>query len=122
MHCPKCASTRIIKNGSIHNKKKKYQCNTCKKQFVEQPANKIIDDNTKKMIDKLLLERIPLAGIVRVTGVSDTWLQKYVNAKYKVVPRQINVTVKAKGRLTIECDEEWSYVGSQCNYLLKQVA
>ena len=67
------------------------------------------------MIDKLLLERIPLAGIARVTGVSDTWLQKRVNAKYKAVPRQINVTVKAKGRLTIECDEEWSYVGNKKN-------
>jgi len=68
-----------------------------------------------KIIDKLLLERISLAGIARTTEVSDTWLQKYVNAKYKAVPRQINMTVKTKGRLTMECDEEWSYVRNKKN-------
>jgi len=115
MFCPKCDSRRIIKNGSIHNKKKKYQCNTCRKQFLEHPENKIIKDDTKEIIDKLLLERISLAGIARVTGVSDTWLQKYANAKYKGVLSQINVTAKAKGRLTMECDEEWSYVGNKGN-------
>ena len=113
MLCPKCGSTKIIKNGSIHNKKKKYQCNTCRKQFVEYPENKIISENTRKLVDRLLLERIALAGIARAAEVSETWLQKYVNSKYKAVPRQIKVTVKAKGRLTIECDEEWSYVGNK---------
>ena len=115
MFCPKCGSTRIIKNGSIHNKKKKYQCNTCRRQFVEHPENKIIDDKTIKLINKLLLERISMEGIVRVTGVSDTWLQNFVNAKFKAVSRQIEVTTKPKGRLTIECDEEWSYVGNKEN-------
>jgi len=113
MFCSKCGSTHIIKNGSIHNKKQKYQCNTCRRQFVEHPENKIIDEKTKELINKLLLERIPLAGIVRATGVSDTWLQAFVNSKFKAVPRQIKVTIKAKGRLTIECDEECSYVGNK---------
>ena len=115
MLCPKCCSTKIIKNGSIHNKKKKYQCNTCRKQFVEYPENKIISENTRKLVDRLLLERIALAGIARAAEVSETWLQKYVNSGYKAIPRQINVTPKPKGRLTMECDEEWSYVGNKKN-------
>ena len=115
MFCRKCGSTRIIKNGSIHNKKQKYQCNTCRKQFVEHPENKIIDDRTIKLVNRLLLEKIPLAGIARSAEVSETWLQKFVNSKFKAVPRQIKVTVKPKGRLTIECDEEWSYVGNKGN-------
>ncbi|KJU86076.1 Insertion element protein [Candidatus Magnetobacterium bavaricum] len=31
------------------------------------------------LIDLLLLERMALAAIVRVTGVSERWLQDYVN-------------------------------------------
>ena len=36
---------------------------------------KIIDQATRDLIDKLLLEKIPLAGIARVVGVSEPWLQ-----------------------------------------------
>ena len=115
MLCPRCGYRHIIKNGSIHNKKQKYQCNTCRMQFVEHPENKIIDDYTKKLINKLLLERISLAGITRVVDVSETWLQNFVKSKFKEVSREIKVTVKSKGRLTIECDEEWSYVGNKEN-------
>ena len=115
MICPKCGSTKVIKNGSIHNKKQKYQCNDCGRQFVENPQNKIITDETKNLIDKLLLEKIPLAGIARVTDVSEDWLQDYVNQKYAHVPRFVTVMDKPKGRLTIECDELWSFVGNKDN-------
>ncbi|BCU12608.1 hypothetical protein MAN88_31720 [Microcystis aeruginosa] len=53
------------------------------------PTNKTVSDETKQLIDKLLLERISLRGIARVTGVSWSWLQNYVNNKLAAVPRQI---------------------------------
>ena len=74
------------------------------------PTNKTVSDETKQLIDKLLLERISLRGIARVTGVSWSWLQKYVNNKFSQVPRQVKVTDKHKGKLIIECDELWSFV------------
>ena len=113
MICPRCGSEHVKKNGSIHNKKQKYQCNTCGRQFVEDPQNKIIGDETKNLIDKLLLEKLPLAGIARVAGVSEPWLQEYVNEKYAAVPREVEVINKPKGRLTIQCDEMWSFVGNK---------
>jgi hypothetical protein len=66
------------------------------------------------LIDKLLLEKIPLAGIVRVVGVSEPWLQSYVNGKYEDEPQQFKVPVK-KRALTIQCDEMWSFVGNKGN-------
>ena len=95
--CPACDSTHIVKNGKIHNGKQNYKCRTCGRQFVQDPQNKIIDLATKTLIDKLLLEKIPLAGIARVTGVSEPWLQHYVNEKYQAVPQQVNVRVKKRG-------------------------
>ena len=79
---------------------------------MKDPQNKIIDQATKTLIDKLLLEKIPLAGIARVVGVSEPWLQSYVNAKYEAVPQQVEVTVK-KRRLMIQGDELWSFVGNK---------
>ncbi|GAP96685.1 hypothetical protein NIES2104_32280 [Leptolyngbya sp. NIES-2104] len=54
---------------------------------MQDPQNKIINEATKTLIDKLLLEKIPLAGIARVVGVSEPWLQNSVNEKYQNLPR-----------------------------------
>jgi len=45
-----------------------------------------------------------VSGIARVTGVSWSWLQNYVNNKYRQVSCQVRVTEKSKGKLVIECD------------------
>ena len=95
MICPNCHSLNIIKNGSIHSGKPKFSCKDCGRQFVENPQNRIPQDK-KDLIDKLLLERIPLAGIARVVGVSELWLQGYVNRKYQEVPRQVDVKKKPR--------------------------
>ena len=49
----------------------------------------------KELIDKMLLERISLAGIARVVGVSERWLQNYVNGKYKSAPQEVEVVKKS---------------------------
>ena len=95
--CPTCASHNIVKNGKIHNGKQNHKCNDCGRQFVKDPQNKMIDDKTKALIDKLLLEKLPLAGIARVVEVSEPWLQQYVNAKYAQVPRQVSISRVKKG-------------------------
>ena len=114
MICPRCHSINVIKNGSIHNGKPKFSCKDCDRQFVENPENRIPQDK-KDLIDKLLLERISLAGIARVVGVSERWLQDYVNRKYQEVPQQVDVKKKPKGQLAIQCDELWSFVGNKNN-------
>ncbi|MFM2312423.1 MAG: hypothetical protein RLZZ04_1699 [Cyanobacteriota bacterium] len=57
---------------------------------------KIISQETKNLIDKLLLEKIPLAGVARITEVSEPWRQTYVNAKYKSIPQQVEIRTKKK--------------------------
>jgi IS1 family transposase/transposase-like protein len=114
-NCPKCGSKDVVKNGFIHNGNQNHKCKACGRQFVEAPRQKLISEETKALIDKLLLEKIPLAGIARVCNVSETWLQDYVNRKYEVIPQQVNVSAKKKGRLTIQCDEMWSFVGNKGN-------
>ena len=97
LQCPSCGSTQIVKNGRIHNGKQNHKCHDCGRQFVAHRRQKIISPETKQLINKLLLEQIPLAGIARVCDVSEPWLQKYVNDKYASVPRTVNVSSKNKG-------------------------
>ncbi len=94
MNCPECDSQNIIKNGSIHNGKPKCLCKACGRQFVENPTKKIISQETWDLVDKLLLEKIPIAGISRVTGISEPWLQKYINNKYENIEQKVNVVKK----------------------------
>ena len=58
--CPSCDSYHTIKNGSAHNGKLKNQCKNCGRQFVINPSQKIVSEETKQLIDRLLLERISL--------------------------------------------------------------
>ncbi len=97
LYCPDCTSGQTVKNGRIHNGKQNHKCKDCGRQFVEDPQNKIISRETKGLIDKLLLEKLPLAGIARVADVSEPWLQDYVNQKYAAVPKQVQSTPKKRG-------------------------
>jgi len=97
LNCRKCTSAHTVKNGRIHNGKQRYRCQECGRQFVEQPSKKVIGSQTRELIDRLLLERISLAGIARSVQVSETWLQQYVNEKYAGVQRKVEVTPKKRG-------------------------
>ena len=95
--CPNCSSSGTIKNGRIHNGKQRFVCRECGRQFVEQRQKKVIECATRELIDRLLLERISLAGIARAVQVPQQWLQTYVNQKYAAVPRQVYVSAKKRG-------------------------
>ena len=94
MHCPNCYSKEIVKNGSNAVGTPKFLCKTCRRQFVENPIQSRVTDEEKALIDRLLLERISLAGIARVVGVSERWLQHYVNEKYNSIPMEVKVMAK----------------------------
>ena len=94
LQCPECNSKNIIKNGSIHNKKPKFKCKDCGRQFIEKPTKKTISKQTWELVDKLLLEKIPIAGISRVTGISQPWLQQYINKKLENTPQKIEIVKK----------------------------
>jgi IS1 family transposase len=104
-----------MKNGTTRRGKQNYKCRDCGRQFVENPQWKRREPGSNAMIDRLLLEKIPLAGIARVLKLSESWLQSYVNQRYDTVPRQVQVLPKRKGALTVQMDELWSFVDDKGN-------
>lgn len=150
LRCPECESERVVKNGHIHNGKQNHLCRECHRQFVLEPAKGVIPQHTTDLIKRLLLERLSLRAIARVSGVSLSYLQAFVNELYRKQPHLIPPlddsdtsssadtqppappasddspapTSSASGeanapevpagkRLTLECDELWSFVTSK---------
>ncbi|WP_456297634.1 IS1 family transposase [Dactylococcopsis salina] len=115
MNCPKCHSSKFVKNGHTHYGKQRFRCQHCGRQFVNNPSRQPISQDKRDLIDKLLKERLALAAIARVAEVSERWLQDYVNQKYYLTPKEAKITEKKRGRLILEIDEMWSFVGSKRN-------
>ena len=117
--CPSCTSTLVKKNGHIHNGKQKYQCLACKRQFVLDPTQKIVDEHTKSLVRKALLERVSLEGVCRIFGISMPWLLEFMNDLIAELPEHLNAEVVSENDeievVLLEADELWSYVGSKDN-------
>ena len=112
LRCPQCGVSHIKRNGYTHYGKQNYRCKDCDRQFVENSQR--IGEEMKDLIKVLLLERLSLRGICRVTGVSLTWLHDFIAEVYAESPDDLNVKVcQACGvvqllRLEAEADEMWS--------------
>ena len=94
LQCPSCGSNDINKNGTARHDNQNYKCGDCGRQFVENPKWRRLSDDTKAVIQRMLLEKILLAGIARNLHVSETWLQQYVNGYYATVSQQVQVEPK----------------------------
>ena len=85
-----------MRNGLTRHGKQNHKCRDCHRQFTLEPKNKPISEETKALIDKLMLERLSLRAIVRITGVSLTWLQSYINGKLRSIPRKLDISIKKR--------------------------
>lgn len=117
--CPSCSSNLIKKNGHIHNGKQNHRCLSCGKQFVFESQQKVIDEPTKQLIRRTLLERISLEGVGRVFDVSMSWLLEFIDSLIHELPEDLNAEVVSEDDelevVVLEADELWSYVGSKAN-------
>lgn len=113
--CPSCESQQISRNGQTRHGKQNYKCLACGRQFVLDPVWKAITPEQYDLIERLLQERVSLAGIARVLQISEDTVQRYVNAQAEVVVQQVEVSAKPKKRLTVQMDELWSFVDDKGN-------
>jgi len=116
--CPKCNSTSIKKNGHIHNGKQNHRCLSCGRQFVSDPQQKTISNETKSRVRQALLERVSLEGICRIFEVSMPWLLKFMNKIIQDLPDNLNANIIGNEEFEVavlQLDEQWSYVGKKKN-------
>jgi hypothetical protein len=57
-------SQQFKKNGHIHNGKQNHQCKKCGRQFVLHAENRVIVEEQRTLVERLLCEKISLHGIL----------------------------------------------------------
>jgi IS1 family transposase len=119
--CPECGSGRFKKNGHIHNGKQNHRCNGCGRQFVGGATKRMIAEEDRLLVERLLCEKISLHGICRTIGVSIRWLMDFMVTCFTAVPEHLHVLPVASshevllGCLEGEADELWSFVRKKAN-------
>jgi insertion element IS1 protein InsB len=119
--CPACGAQHFKKNGHIHTGKQNYRCKNCGRQFVVHPENRLIDEDRRTLVTRLLCEKISLHGICRVVGVSIRWLMDVMGACFDTAPEHIHVQHPDRPydvimrRVEGEADEMYSFVQQKAN-------
>jgi insertion element IS1 protein InsB len=119
--CPRCQSPKYKKNGHIHNGKQNHQCHDCGRQFVDCFEQYLISEDTRALIERLLVERISLRGICRTVGVTLKWLVGFLVPCVEALPDHLNVEPVSRTqdvviqRLEVEADEMQSFVKKKEN-------
>jgi insertion element IS1 protein InsB len=119
LSCPRCGVSHTKKNGHTHYRKQNYRCLKCGRQFVSDSQR--VGDDKRALVTRLLLERVSLRGICRVTGLSLTWLLQFIAALSERLPDDLSVAPTPpqrrlnRLRLETEVDELWSFVGCRAD-------
>ena len=119
--CPSCESERFKKNGHIHNGKQNHQCKDCGRQFVLQPDNRVIDEDQRDLVERLLREKLSLQGICRAVGVSIRWLMDFMVKCFEATPDHLYAQLPRRPgdviirRFEAEADEMHSFVKKKAN-------
>jgi insertion element IS1 protein InsB len=93
----------------------------CGRQFVECFEQSLISDDTRALIERLLVERISLRGICRAVGVGLKWLLGFLVHCVEALPDHLNVRPITSHqdvmiqRLEVEADEMSSFVKKKGN-------
>src|ERR1051325_1084569 len=99
--CPQCGSRWYKRNGHIHTGKQNHRCKGCGRAFVLTPENSVITEEQRRLIERLLLERISLRGICRAVGVGLQWLLQFMSEQFQAAPDALPVRGSGKAPLVI---------------------
>jgi insertion element IS1 protein InsB len=119
--CPQCQSPKYKKNGHIHNGKQNHHCHDCGRQSVDCFEQYLIPEDTRALIERLLVERISLRGICRAVGVTLKWLLGFLVRCIAALPDHLHVQLTGwtqdimVQRLEVEADEMASFVHKKAN-------
>jgi insertion element IS1 protein InsB len=119
--CPRCQSPKYKKNGHIHNGKQNHLRHDCGRQFVDCFEQYLVSDDTRALIERLLLERLSLRGMCRAVGVGLKWLLEFIVTCFEALLDHLNVQPITNNadvtiqRLEVEADEMASFVQKKAN-------
>lgn len=109
--CPHCSSFNLKKNGKTKNKKQKYWCKNCRKQFITDYTYQGCRSLIRSLIVPMTLNNSGIRDISRVLRISVNMVLRQIRQAALKLP-SLKAPTKAQ---TVELDEFWSFVGSKSN-------
>ena len=119
--CPRCTSPKFKKNGHISSGKQNHQCCDCGRPFVQCFKPYLLAEDTRALIERLLVERLSLRGICRSVGVKLKWLLGCLMQCVEALPDHLHVqpitwySNVIMRRLEVEADAMASFVQKKAN-------
>src|SRR5687768_10791298 len=110
--CPKCGSTKLVKNGHDYKGAQKYACKACG-SYGTLLAKKGHGQSVQQQVKRAVLERVSLRGISRIFAISRPTLMRWIEAWATTLPPLTTTLVEAELNDELELDEVWSFVGKK---------
>src|SRR5262245_21595765 len=107
--CPRCASASVVKNGKTAQRKQRYLCKDCRRQFIRDYTNLGCVGAVRDLVVPLTINGAGIRDIERVLFLSTntilkTLLEAATLADDPAYPRRVH---------DLEMDEFWSFVGAK---------
>lgn len=109
--CPVCSSLNIKKNGINKQRKQRYQCRGCKKQFILKYKYRAYLKYIRELVVPMCLNGSGIRDISRVLLISPTTVIKILKEQADHLPPS-----KLPNRVAdVEINEMWSFVEKKKN-------
>ncbi len=109
--CPACSSLNIKKNGINKQRKQRYRCKGCGRQFILKYRYRAYLKHLRELIVPMCLNGSGIRDISRVLQVSATTVMKVIRRQAEFLPAE-----KFPERIAdVELDELWSFVEKKKN-------
>ncbi len=109
--CPVCSSLNIKKNGINKQRKQRYRCKICGRQFILKYSYRAYLLYIRELIVPISLNGSGIRDTARVLHISATTLIRVISEQAKNLP-----PVKLPERIAdVEIDEMWSFVQKKKN-------
>jgi insertion element IS1 protein InsB len=101
----------VVKNGTTHNRKQKYLCRACRRQFIRDYTYQGCRLEVRRLIVPMTLNGSGIRDITRVLHISINTVLKVIRAAAAQTPEPHLPPRVAD----VEVDEMWSFVGKKRN-------
>ncbi len=104
--CPRCSSRNIKKNGTTANRKQKYQCKDCRRQFITTYTYRGWMPVLRNLIVPMTMNSSGIRDIARVLSMSTQTVLKTIREQAaQVAEPRVPPRIK-----DLEIDEFWSFI------------
>ncbi len=81
--CPRGSDPHVVRNGATHSRVPSFRGRGCGRRFVAAPRKGPVPDADQAAVERMRAERLSLRAVARITGRSRSWLQGFVNHRYR---------------------------------------